>query len=59
MLDNEQFKLLALTLDAQTLKTTIKLKLLPTENFTSMDDMTNELAGIGSVRGTGSSALNR
>ena len=58
MLNNELFKFLALTLDAQTRQQS-NLQLLPAEKLTNMDDMTTKLAGIGSAKGTGPAALNR
>ena len=36
-----------------------KLKLLPTEKLTNVDDSTTKLAGIGAAQGTGPAALNR
>ena len=53
-------RLLASTLDAQMLKTTIKLtQLLSTEKLTHVDESTTKLAWIGSAQGTGPAALHR
>ena len=50
---------LALPLDVQNLTQQLKLQLLEPENLLKVDDITINLAGIGSVWGTGPAALNR
>ena len=50
---------LALPLDLQNLTQQSKLQLLEPENLLKVDDITTNLAGIGSVWETGLAALNR
>ena len=59
ILNNEQSNFLALTLDAQTHKTTIKLKVAANRKLTNGFDSTPKLAKNGTVWGTGPDALNR
>ena len=50
---------LALPLDAQMLKTTIKLTIAVNKKLTNVDESTTKLAGIGAAWGTGPAVLNR
>ena len=52
-------RFLALPLDVQILKTTIKLTFAVTEKLTNVDESTTKLSRIGSAWGTGPAALNR
>ena len=52
-------RFLALFLGAQMLKTTIELTIVLNRKLTNVDELTTKLAGIGSVWGTGTAALNR
>ena len=54
-------RFLVSTLDAQTLKTTIKLTIAVNKKLThtNVDELTTKLAGNGSAQGTGPAALNR
>ena len=56
-MNNSRF--LVSTLDAQMLKTTIKLTIVVNKKLTNVDDSTTKLAGIGCAQGTGPAALNR
>ena len=57
ILHNEHSKFLALTLDAQTHKTTIKIKVAANRKITNGFDSTTKLAKKGTVWGTGPEVL--
>ena len=60
ILDNERFNLLAFTLDEQTYKTTIKLRIAANgKTHELLFYSTTKLARIGTAWGTGPEALNR
>ena len=50
---------LPLSLDAQKLKTTIKVTIAVNRKTSDVDESTTRLAGIGSAWGTGPAVLNR
>ena len=54
-MNNSRF--LAWSLDAQKLKTTIKLTIAVNRKITRVDESTNKLARNGSVQGTGPAVL--